>query len=226
MDIRQLEARLNYRFQNTDYLSRALTHASAHQKSDGLDYERLEFLGDRVVNLVVADVLFKIFPDEKEGALAKRHSALVRTETLADLARILDMGDFVILSDAERMAGGADNDNILADIMEAVTAAIYLDGGYPAAEKFIITVLGDRLHRMTEPPRDSKTALQEWSQAHDLGLPTYEVIGQSGPDHAPEFTIQVALQGIAPQTATSTSKKRAEKVAAQKLLDSVTGKNV
>lgn len=221
MNLKDLEARLNYKFEKAEYIERALTHASAHQSADGLDYERLEFLGDRVVNLVVADLLFKMFPDEKEGSLAKRHTALVRTETLSALAKFLKMGDFVILSDAERMAGGADNDNILADIMEAIIAAIYLDGGFQAAEKFIVFIMGDRLHVMSEPPRDPKTALQEWSQANGLGLPIYAVIGQNGPDHAPEFTIQVSLKGYDSQSAASTSKKRAEKDAAQKMLDIV-----
>ena len=221
MDYKNLEKRLNYQFSNTDYIERALTHSSAHASSKGLDYERLEFLGDRVVNLIVADLLFKIFPEEKEGSLAKRHTALVRTETLAETARILKLGDFVILSDAERIAGGAENDNILADIMEAVTAAIYLDGGFQKSEQFIENALGDRLHSMIEPPRDPKTTLQEWSQSKELGLPSYEVIKQGGPDHAPEFTIQVSLKGYEPLFATSTSKKRAEKDAAQKMLDSV-----
>ena len=221
MNLKDLEARLQYKFQKDDIIERALTHSSAHATSDGLDYERLEFLGDRVVNLVVADLLFKIFPEEKEGSLAKRHTALVRTETLAEMARILKLGDFVILSEAERKAGGAENDNILADIMEAVTAAIYLDGGFQKAEEFFERAMGDRLHKMVEPPRDPKTALQEWSQAKDLGLPVYEVIGQDGPDHAPEFTIRVTLKDYAPQYASSTSKKRAEKEAAKKLLDSL-----
>lgn len=221
MNLGALEAQLNYKFLETVYIERALTHASAHHDSTGLDYERLEFLGDRIVNLVVADLLFKLFLDEKEGALAKRHTALVRTETLAEIAKELDLGDFVILSDSERKAGGAENDNILADITEAVTGAIYLDGGFEAAKTFIETAMGDRLHKMAEPPRDPKTILQEWSQAQNLGLPLYEVVGQSGPDHAPEFTVQVSLMGQEPQSASSTSKKRAEKDAAQKMLDKV-----
>jgi len=216
-----LEQRLGYKFQETIYIQRALTHSSAHHDSTGLDYERLEFLGDRVVNLVVADLLFRAFREEKEGALAKRHTALVRTETLAEIAVFLNLGDFVILSDSERRAGGAENDNILADIMEAVTAAIYLDGGFTAAEKFIETALGNKLHDMSEPPRDAKTTLQEWSQAEDLGLPLYEVIAQDGPDHAPEFTVRVTVMNFPPQQAVSTSKKRAEKDAAQLMLDKV-----
>lgn len=215
----ELEKTLDYTFKEDTYILRALTHSSAHATSDGVDYERLEFLGDRVVNLIIADLLFRHFRQEKEGALAKRHTALVRTETLAEMAKQLSLGNFVVLSDAERRAGGAENDNILADLMEAVTAAIYLDGGFLAAEDFIKVQLGTRLFDMEEPPRDPKTALQEWSQAENLGLPTYEVVDQSGPDHAPEFTVQVSVQGQESCSATSTSKKRAEKEAAQAMLD-------
>jgi ribonuclease-3 len=218
-DIAALQSILNYTFNDTIYINRALTHASAHHDSIGIDYERLEFLGDRVVNLIVADLLFNNFKDEKEGALAKRHTALVRTETLADMAKELKLGDFIVFSDSERMAGGAQNDNILADIMESVTASIYLDGGYDHAMTFVKTALGNRLNDMVEPPRDPKTTLQEWSQAHNLGLPLYEMIEQSGPDHAPEFTVQVSLDGHSPQSATSKSKKSAEKDAAQAMLD-------
>jgi ribonuclease-3 len=221
LNLESLQQKLGYKFRETVYIQRALTHASAHHDSTGLDYERLEFLGDRVVNLIVADLLFKNFREEKEGALAKRHTALVRTETLADMARLLKLGDHVILSDAERQAGGAENDNILADIMESITAAIYLDGGYDCVTSFMERALGDRLQSMVEPPRDPKTTLQEWSQAKNLGLPKYEIIGQSGPDHAPEFTVQVTLTGLVPQTASSTSKKRAEKDAAQNMLDDI-----
>lgn len=216
-----LQDRLGYVFTDTKYVGRALTHSSAHAMSDGVDYERLEFMGDRVVNLVVADLLFHHFKGEKEGGLAKRHTALVRTETLAELARELKLGEFAILSDAERRAGGAENDNILADMMEAVTAAVYLDGGYDIAKDFVERQLGDRLFAMKAPPRDPKTALQEWSQSQNLGLPTYEVIGQSGPDHAPEFEVQVSVRGYEPASAKSTSKKRAEKDAAEAMLAQV-----
>jgi len=221
MDLASLQQKLGYEFGETLYITKAMTHSSAIHDSTGLDYERLEFLGDRVVNLIIADLLFKSFRKEKEGALAKRHTALVRTETLADMARDLSLGDFVMLSDAERRAGGAENDNILADIMEAVTAAIYLDAGYERAQAFLQACLGNRLHDMVEPPRDPKTTLQEWSQAKNMGLPLYEVIAQTGPDHAPEFTVQVSLDGYPPQSASSTSKKRAEKEAAQNMLDHI-----
>ena len=226
IDIDALQKQLKYNFSHARYITKAMTHSSAIHDSTGLDYERLEFLGDRVVNLVVADLLFKTFPDEREGALAKRHTALVRTETLAEIAKDLNLGDFVILSDAERKGGGAENDNILADLTEAITAAIYLDSDFSTAEDFFKRVLGDRLLNMSEPPRDPKTTLQEWSQAHDLGLPHYEVIAQSGPDHAPDFTVQVSLDGYGQSQATSTSKKRAEKQAAEIMLTQIESTSV
>ena len=218
IDLKALQPVLGHEFEHTVYIERALTHASMHQTTNGLDYERLEFLGDRVVNLIIADLLFHEFQDEREGELAKRHSALVRTETLAKIAVELSLGDYVQLSDAERRAGGAENNNILADLTEAVTAAIYLDGGYAAAEKFLKRAFGDRLQKMAEPPRDPKTTLQEWTQAEGLGLPVYEIAEQSGPDHAPDFTVRMIVSGHDAVEATSNSKKRAEKEAARAFL--------
>lgn len=221
MTQQKLQSAIEYHFKDDEMLRRALTHSSAYHESDGRDYERLEFLGDRVVNLIVADLLFHHFQDEAEGALAKRHTALVRTETLADMARDLKLGEYVVLSDSEAKSGGSENDNILADMMESVTAAMYLDADYETAKSFLTTQLGDRIHTMAEPPRDPKTTLQEWSQAENLGLPSYELVGQTGPDHAPEFTIEVTVEGYMPARATSTSKKRAEKDAAKAFLDTL-----
>jgi len=218
-DLESVQENIGYVFRDTAYIRCAMTHSSAVRGiGSGLDYERLEFLGDRVVNLVIADLLFKIFKHENEGMLAKRHTALVRGETLAAAAMAMNLGDYVVLSDAERAAGGSRNINILGDIMEAVTAAIYLDGGFNEAESFIERSLGDMLHKMTEPPRDPKTVLQEWSQSKDLGLPVYELTGQTGYDHAPLFTVQVSVQGYAPQTAVGSSKQKAEKAAAMAMI--------
>lgn len=216
-----LQKALGHVFTDETFIARALTHSSVQSAHRDGDYERLEFLGDRVLNLVVADLLFHHFLDEQEGALAKRHSALVRTETLASMARDLNLGSFVILSESERHAGGADNENILADLMESVIAAIYLDGGYDVAKTFVGKVMGDRLQKMVEPPRDPKTALQEWTQSRGLGLPEYALTQQTGPDHAPVFTVRVNVRGQDPVTASSTSKKRAERDAARKMLDRV-----
>lgn len=218
-DLDAIQKNIGYVFKDTTYIKRAMTHSSAaNNMVGGRDYERLEFLGDRVVNLVIADLLFKIFPEENEGQLAKRHTALVRGEMLAEAAIAMKLDNYLVLSDAERAAGGAKNVNILGDIMEAVTAAIYLDGGFAVAEDFIERSLGDALHQMTEPPRDPKTILQEWSQSKDLGLPVYTLTGQSGPDHAPVFTVQVSLQGYPSQTATGPSKQKAEKAAATAMI--------
>lgn len=220
-DLTLFQDKIGYTFKDALYIERALTHSSANITAGGLDYERLEFLGDRVVNLVVADLLFTHFRGDREGALAKRHTALVRTETLALIARELSLGDFVVLSDAERRAGGAENDNILADLTEAVTAAIYLDSGFDVAKDFVERCLGNRLHDMVEPPRDAKTALQEWSQSKGLGLPIYDVVGQDGPDHAPTFTIRLIVDGYDAVEATSNSKKGGEKDAARAFLSQI-----
>lgn len=217
-DLETIQKNIGYTFKDDAYIRRALTHSSAYNTSGGRDYERLEFLGDRVVNLVIADLLFKIFPQENEGLLAKRHTALVRGETLAEAAIAMKLGEHAMLSDAERAAGGASNVNILGDIMEAVTAAIYLDGGFAQAEDFIERSLGDTLHKMVEPPRDAKTILQEWSQSKNLGLPTYTLVGQSGPDHAPVFTVEVSIEGCDTQSATGASKQKAEKGAAKAMI--------
>ena len=210
-----LQKRLGYTFKNDDLIKIALTHASA----GGADYERLEFLGDRVVGLVVAEKLYALYPDEAEGDLSKRHTALVRAETLAICARKLDIGNAVELSNAEKAGGGAKNENILSDVMEAVLGAVYLDGGLEAARSVLGPLVDAEIENMPAPPRDSKTALQEYSQARDLGLPEYILTSRTGPDHAPDFTVTVTVKGFAPTTAKGASKRAAEKAAATLLLE-------
>ncbi|MCB1555942.1 MAG: ribonuclease III [Alphaproteobacteria bacterium] len=212
----ELQTMLNYRFRDEKRLEKALTHSSAG--ADG-NYERLEFLGDRVLGLVMAHVLYETFPDEAEGDLAKRHAALVQGKTLADIAREIDLGATMILSDAEARGGGTDNDSILADGVEAVIGALYLDGGLAPCAAAIKTLWGERVREMNEPPRDPKTALQEWAQGRGLPLPLYEEIGREGPDHAPEFTIQATVQGFDPAAAKGSSRRAAEKTAAATLLE-------
>jgi len=210
-----LQKRISYAFKNADLLKIALTHASA----GGADYERLEFLGDRVLGLIVAEKVYALYPDEAEGDLSKRHTALVRAETLAAAARRLDLGAAVELSQAEKAGGGAKNENILSDVMEAVIGAVYLDGGLEAAQSFLGPLLEDDVKNMAAPPRDAKTSLQEYSQARDLGLPEYILTSRQGPDHAPDFTVTVTVKGFPPATARGSSKRAAEKAAAQLLLD-------
>jgi ribonuclease-3 len=208
-----LEQRLNYTFRDPILLKVALTHASA----GGADYERLEFLGDRVLGLVVADLLYTLHPDESEGDLSKRHTALVRAETLAGIARQIDIAASMMLSDAEKAAGGANNENILSDMVEAVIGAVFVDGGWDAARRVLVPLLDELIRTMHSIPRDAKTALQEYTQARALGLPEYVLVSRQGPDHAPEFTVSVTV-GKQTASATGASKRAAEKSAAQLLL--------
>lgn len=210
--------RLGHHFRDADLLKRALTHSSLGAEN----YERLEFLGDRVLGVVIAEIVFKSFPHEREGALAKRHSALACTETLAEIAKVLDLPDVAILSEGERAAGGMMQDNLLADALEAVIGAIYLDCGSHYGLKVCYDVIlglwGEKIHQLKEPPIDSKTALQEWAQARKLGTPVYEIIERSGPDHAPQFKIQVTVRTYPPKIAQGSSRRAAEKEAAKNLL--------
>ncbi|HNQ92592.1 MAG TPA: ribonuclease III [Alphaproteobacteria bacterium] len=216
LELRVFQDRLGYHFKNPDFLAQALTHASTAEDEN---YERLEFLGDRVLGLVVAEILYRCFPYENEGALARRHSALACTETLAGIARGLDLPDIVRTSQSEKNAGGSKQDNLLADCMEAIIGAIFLDRGYVACQEVITALWGDKIYTLMQPPIDSKTALQEWTQARKLGVPSYEIVNRDGPDHAPVFTICVSVEGHDPVKATGSSRRTAEKLAAQILYD-------
>ncbi len=218
--VAELEEAIGYRFQNRTLLDEALTHRSVSGPGH-VGYDRLEFLGDRVLALVVADMLYLCFPDEDEGALAKRLVALVRRETLAEVAETLDIGPHIRMSRGETEGGGKVNEAILSDVAEAVIAAVYLDGGLAPAADFIERNWRPLLEGTAEPPKDPKTALQEWAQARGLGLPAYRLVEQTGPDHAPAFRIEVTLGAERPQTAWGKSKRIAEQDAAAKMLDVV-----
>lgn len=215
---RDLEAVLEYRFKAPEILRRAITHASA-AKEVWNAYERLEFLGDRVLGLVIADQLLERFPREREGEIARRHVQLVRKETLAEVARALDIGAYLVLSRGEEEVGARQSESILADVMEAILGALYLDGGLEAARGVVVKHWTPLLEADLEPPRDPKTTLQEWAQARQHGLPSYAVIGQEGPPHAPEFTIQVTVAEFPARTAKGRSKRHAEQAAASLLLE-------
>ena len=208
--------RLGYHFGNPELLQLALTHASA---GGSTNYERLEFLGDRVLGVVIADLLYKMFPNENEGGLAKRHAALVCTETLAQIALMIDLPDIVIASHSERSAGGVAQENLLADCMEALIGAAYLDRGLQGCIELITPLWGDRMHTMQQPPMDSKTSLQEWAQARRLAVPVYALVEKTGPDHAPHFTVAVSVKGFDPASASGSSRRAAEKEAARILLE-------
>lgn len=213
---------LDHRFADPALLREALTHPSTDLQDRGAaryGYERLEFLGDRVLGLVIAEWLLERFPDEPEGSLARRHTALVRRETLAQISRDIGLGPYLILSPGEAEAGGRENEAILADACEAVIAALYLDGGLEASRAFIRSTFAAAIDRDERPPQDAKTALQEWAQARGLPLPDYQEVGRSGPDHRPVFEIRVSIVGHPSATASGTSKRIAERQAAGLLLE-------
>ncbi len=229
----RLAAVIGYQFVRPELLTEALTHPSAlpppqrrrtrPRPSAARGYERLEFLGDRVLGLVIADLLWRRFATEPEGPLTRRYASLVRGATLTRVAEAIGLGSYLMLSPAEASAGGAANPGILADSCEALIAAIYLDGGLPAAAAFVLRWWGPLLGEMAGPPSDPKTALQEWAQARGLALPVYELTAASGPDHALRFTVSASVAGCEPAVATASSKRLAEAKAAAALLDSLAG---
>lgn len=224
---RRLEAKLGHDFSDQRLLCLALTHSSVAASSDNADRsnERLEFLGDRVLGLAIASMLFHTFSDESEGALARRHAALVGRETLAAVARLLGIGDHMRMSRGEIGAGGQHNLGLLSDTCEAIIAAIYLDAGMEAAEKFVHLYWRPIMEAQPAPPTDAKTELQEWVQGRGLALPGYREIGREGPSHAPIFLIEVSVQGRTPVTATGPSKRMAEKAAAEVMLTQLRAEN-
>lgn len=227
-DLRELELRLGHQFQDQGLLREALTHGSATalKRRRRRTNERLEFLGDRVVGLAVAELLIGRYPDEPEGALSSRLSGLVSERALAEAARELDLGAWLEVARSEEEAGGRERPAILADALEAVLGAVYLDGGWEAAAALVRRRVEPRLETMVGPPRDAKTALQEWTQSRGLGLPEYRVTRTSGPAHAPTFEIAASLGDLASATATGGSKRAAEQAAAAALLAQLQGMGV
>lgn len=220
-DLDRLEATLGHHFEKRTLLVEALTHPSAAPRDAAArrGYERLEFVGDRVLGLVVAELLWRRFPQDDEGALTQRHVALVRRETLTAVAREIRLGEFLGVSSGEDMAGIRENANVLADVCEAVIAALYLDGGFASAQRFVERYWAPYFAMVQmHPPRDPKTALQEWAQARGLKLPTYTVVDASGPPHRPRFTVSVTITGDKARTASGASKREAEAAAAAALL--------
>jgi ribonuclease-3 len=209
---------LGYLFKDRGLLTRALTHTSAARKPAESN-ERLEFLGDRILNMLVAEMLDETFPNEREGDVAKRLTTLVCAPALADVAQQIGLQDHLILSAAEAASGGAHKQNMLADAIEAIVAAMYKDGGLDAPRVFVRTHWASRLNESTKPPQDAKSALQEWAQGRGLPLPLYDVMERSGPDHAPVFTITVSVEGQPTVQGTGASKRDAEKAAAEALLE-------
>nr|WP_236015871.1 ribonuclease III [Phaeovulum veldkampii] len=216
-DILAFQVRLGHVFAQPDILMRALTHASISSATRP-DNQRLEFLGDRVLGLVLAETLLEADRRATEGQLAPRFNALVRKETCADVARQIDLGAVLKLGRSEMMTGGRRKEALLGDAMEAVIAAVYLDAGFVAARDLVLRLWGERIGAVAEDARDAKTSLQEWAQARGLPPPSYVEIARDGPDHAPQFTIEVRLASGQAERARAGAKRQAEQAAARALL--------
>jgi ribonuclease-3 len=235
LDPAKLADKLGHKFATPQLLEDALTHPSlsgnSQSKKKGAPYERLEFLGDRVLGLIIAEWLFEAYPNANEGEMAKRHAALVNREALRVIAAEIGLGKYVRLArgkdasvvtalGASKQPDSRKNLATLPDAMEAVIGALYLDGGLAAAHKFIHKYW-QRDIAVSEAPADPKTALQEWAQGHGLPLPAYRTVNHSGPAHAPKFMIEASVKGFAPVQAEGDSKRAAQKEAAAKLLELV-----
>lgn len=222
VDLDALERALGRSFADRSLLVEALTHASAAGRLEQ-DNQRLEFLGDRVLGLLTAEALLERYPASQEGDLAPRLNALVRRETCAAAAEAIGLGAHLRMARSEAMTGGRRKKALLADAMEAVIAATYLDGGLDAARGVFARLWNDRFDALNEAPIDAKTALQEWAQARSAPLPTYQVVRREGPDHAPIFEVEAALEGGARAVGSAASKRAAEQEAAAALLALVAG---
>ena len=217
-DLKAFEGRIGHGFSKPDLLVRAVTHSSISSATRP-DNQRLEFLGDRVLGLVMSEALLAADKTATEGQLAPRFNALVRKETCADVARQIGLGDVLKLGRSEMLSGGRRKEALLGDAMEALIAAVYLDAGFVAARDLVLRLWGDRIGTVKQDARDPKTSLQEWAQARAMPPPKYDMIGRSGPDHQPNFTVAVVLQNGAREEAQAGSKRAAEQLAARILLE-------
>ncbi len=227
-DLTKLEQKLNYQFKDKSLLIAALTHASSiaqTNKSKSLaktneeDNERLEFLGDRVLGLSISAVLLKLYPESPEGDLARRYNNLVRRQTCTEVAKDIGLGPFLILSAGEERSGGRTKSTILANAMEALLGAIFMDGGYSAADKMIKNFWQDKISQGEQIELDAKTALQEWAQGKGYDLPQYTNLNRTGPDHNPLFETKVTVEGVGDGFGKGHSKRVAEQMAAKNLLE-------
>lgn len=217
-DLLAFQARIGHEFRRPELLLRAVTHASIGSATRP-DNQRLEFLGDRVLGLTMAEALLAADKAATEGQLAPRFNALVRKETCAEVAREVGLGDVLKLGRSEMLSGGRRKEALLGDAMEAVIAAVHLDAGFEAARALVLRLWGARIGRVEADARDPKTALQEWAQARGMPPPAYAETGRKGPDHQPVFTVQVSLATGEAAEAAAGSKRAAEQAAARALLE-------
>jgi ribonuclease-3 len=215
-----LEKAIGYHFKDSDLLDRSLTHISAVSSGGRANsYQRLEFLGDHVLGLIISDMLYRSFPKGDEGELSRRLADLVRREACADVARAINLSEAIRLGSSETTAGGRHRIAILADVCEALIGAVFIDGGYEAAVALIEKLWGERMRTPVRPLRDPKTLLQEWAQARALPTPVYREVARTGPHHSPIFRIAVTLPNREPAEGVGSSKRSAEQAAAAALLD-------
>ncbi len=217
-DLLAFQARIGHEFRRPELLLRAVTHASIGSATRP-DNQRLEFLGDRVLGLTMAEALLAADKAATEGQLAPRFNALVRKETCAEVAREVGLGDVLKLGRSEMLSGGRRKEALLGDAMEAVIAAVHLDAGFEAARALVLRLWGARIGTVEADARDPKTALQEWAQARGMPPPAYAETGRKGPDHQPVFTVQVSLATGEAAEAAAGSKRAAEQAAARALLE-------
>lgn len=213
-DLGPLEARIGVNFSDKALLRQALRHVSACAKRAD-SYQRLEFLGDRVLGLAVADLLFEHFPDAAEGELSRRLAELVRRETCAEVAAEWGVAPFIILGGGEAQSGGAQKAAILGDICESIIGAVFVDAGFDAARRLVRESFATRLDQVRAALRDPKSMLQEWAQGRGLATPVYRLDGQTGPDHAPRFLISAVIDGFEAAQGEGSSKRHAEQAAAE-----------
>jgi ribonuclease-3 len=219
-----LEDRIGFKFADKALLERALTHISAlsggpQKRADS--YQRLEFLGDHVLGLVISDMLYRAFPKANEGELSRRLADLVRKETCAEVAKAMDLGPALKLGNSESHAGGRLRSTILADVCEALVGGVFIDGGYAAAETLVAKFWKERMLKPLRPLRDPKTMLQEWAQGRGLPTPAYRELARTGPHHDPEFRVAVVLPDRPPAEGLGSSKRAAEQAAAAAMLTRV-----
>jgi ribonuclease-3 len=213
----QLEKTLGHSFRNKDLLVQALTHPSLEGEPN---YQRLEFLGDRIIGMVAADMVFRAFPGEREGKLSRRFAALVRREALARVAGDIDLAGHIRMTETTARTGGRENPSILSDVVEALVGALFLDAGLNGAANFIEASWAKFLDN-GKAPKDPKSALQEWAQGRGRPLPEYQVLKSEGPDHAPRFTVSVSVEGAGSKTSTGSSKQEAGVKAAEALFEQI-----
>ena len=217
--LQQLFERLGFAFKDRSLVELALTHASARPSlKPNEDNERLEFLGDRVLGLAIAELLTQTFPEASEGELARRYNQLVRSETCAEIAKEWELGQLIMMSGGEAESGGRSKKTILANACEAMLGAIFIEAGYQAARDVVFRFWASELAGLDLALPDAKSILQEWAQGRRLSLPRYVEIAREGPDHKPRFTTEVQIEGLAPERGHGANKRAAEQAAALAML--------